>query len=63
MIWAAAVFGATARHLPPTPDVVQTPRAGLTITHRVGLPAQDRLSPGDPANTPAQQGRACLDDW
>ncbi|HLX10872.1 MAG TPA: hypothetical protein VKY89_23690 [Thermoanaerobaculia bacterium] len=50
---------------PPTPDVVETPRGGLDLTHRVAL-----LFAGNPAPVPAWIGagprprpRAALEPW
>jgi hypothetical protein len=62
---AAAVLESYSKgHLPPTPDVVQTPGAGVTITHRVGLQLKTGLSPGDPANTtPRSKAEPALNDW
>ena len=50
-------------NFPPTPEVVQTPRSGVTLTHRVGL----HLRPGDPTDaaytTPRAKGEPAINDW
>ncbi len=62
---AAAVLDSYSKgHLPPTPDVIQTPRSGLTITQRVGLQFKTGISPADPANTtPRSKAEPALNDW
>ena len=35
---------------PPIPDVIKTPRSGITLTHRVGLQLESGLAPEDPGN-------------
>jgi hypothetical protein len=61
---AAAVLDSYSKgHLPPTPDVVQTPRSGVTITHRVGLQFRAEL-PANPAfTTPRSKAEPALNDW
>ena len=54
-------------NFPPDPDVVQTPRSGITLTHRVGLHLQPNLS-SDPnrnplAQTPRAQAEPALNQW
>ncbi|HTY30751.1 hypothetical protein [Mycobacterium sp.] len=49
-------------HFPPEPDVVQTPPAGIGLTHRVGL----HLQPGATAAagaTPAAVAEPAIDAW
>jgi hypothetical protein len=49
-------------NFPPTPDVIQTPRSGSTLTHRVGL----HLKPGLPTNashTPRAKTEPAINDW
>ena len=51
-------------HFPPIPEVVQTPRSGVTLTHRVGLHLRAGLNPGDPANsTPRAKGEPAVNQW
>lgn len=62
---AAAVLDSYSKgHLPPIPDVIQTPRNGIAITHRVGLQFKTELSPSDPKNiTPRSKAEPALNDW
>lgn len=51
-------------HFPPVPEVVQTPRSGVTLTHRVGLHLRAGLNPADPANsTPRAKGEPAINQW
>ncbi|MBX3617851.1 hypothetical protein [Nitrosomonas sp.] len=51
-------------HFPPVPEVVQTPRSGVTLTHRVGLHLRAGLNPGDPANsTPRAKAEPAVNQW
>ena len=60
---AASVMDAYSKgHFPPIPEVVQTPRSGVTLTHRVAI----HLTPGlDPAArpTPRSKGEPAIDAW
>jgi hypothetical protein len=49
-------------NFPPEPDVVQTPRSGITLTHRVGLHLEAGI-PSDPNATPRTQAEPALDKW
>jgi hypothetical protein len=54
-------------NFPPEPDVVQTPRSGITLTHRVGLHLEAGIS-SDPlrnplAQTPRAQAEPALNQW
>jgi hypothetical protein len=49
-------------NFPPEPDVVQTPRSGITLTHRVGLHLEAGIS-SDPNATPRTQAEPALDKW
>jgi hypothetical protein len=49
-------------NFPPEPDVVQTPRSGITLTHRVGLHLKAGI-PSDPATTPRAQAEPALNQW
>ncbi len=49
-------------NFPPEPDVVQTPRSGITLTHRVGLQLETGLS-SDPSTTPRAQAEPALNKW
>ncbi|MCB9081827.1 MAG: hypothetical protein H6555_08975 [Lewinellaceae bacterium] len=58
---AAASLDAYSRAtFPPDPDVVKTPRSGVTLTHRVGV----QLPIGAPAGTtPRSAGEPALNAW
>lgn len=61
---AAALDSYSKGHLPPIPDVIQTPRNGIVITHRVGLQFKTGLSSSDPKNTtPRSKAEPALNDW
>lgn len=47
---------------PPEPDVLQTPRSGITLTHRFGLHLQSGL-PSNPTATPRTQAEPALSQW
>lgn len=51
--------------LPPEPDVVRTPRSGLSITHRVGvvLPVAVDAPPGWSATAPRAVAEPVLEAW
>jgi hypothetical protein len=49
-------------NFPPEPDVVQTPRSGITLTHRVGLQLEAGLS-SDPNTTPRAKTEPALNKW
>jgi hypothetical protein len=66
---AAATLDAYSKgNFPPEPEVIQTPRTGITLTHRVGLQLQPELdantSPilGLPM-TPRAQAEPALNQW
>ena len=49
---------------PPIPDVIKTPRSGITLTHRVGLQLDSLLAPEDPGNkTPRSKGEPAINNW
>jgi hypothetical protein len=49
---------------PPTPEVVQTPRSGVTLTHRVGIHLSTAHSPDDAGNTtPRAKGEPSINAW
>lgn len=49
---------------PPIPEVVQTPRSGTVLTHRVGIHLPAGLNPADPANlTPRSRGEPAINAW
>lgn len=58
---ASATLDAYSKEgFPPEPAVVQTPRSGVTLTHRLGL----RLPPaGVPGTTPRAMAEPSVDDW
>ncbi len=62
---AAGTLEAYAKgNFPPVPEVVQTPRSGVTLTHRVGIHLQANMSPDDPANTtPRAKGEPAINAW
>jgi hypothetical protein len=49
-------------NFPPEPDVVQTPRSGITLTHRVGLHLRVGLAP-DSTASPRTQAEPALNQW
>jgi hypothetical protein len=49
-------------NFPPDPDVVQTPRSGITLTHRIGLHLQSGLTAA-PTATPRAQAEPALNQW
>ena len=49
---------------PALPDVVKTPRSGVTLTHRVGLHLESGLDPNDPVNTsPRAKAEPAINQW
>lgn len=51
-------------NFPPTPDVVRTPRSGVTLTHRIGLHLNSGADPLDPANTtPRSRAEPAVNQW
>lgn len=55
-------------NFPPIPDVVQTPRSGITLTHRVGIHLRSGVNPATSpvpgiALTPRSQAEPALNDW
>lgn len=50
---------------PPTPEVIQTPRSGTHLTHRVALQFQTGLSHslGDAGVTPRMVAEPAINDW
>lgn len=49
---------------PPTPDVIRTPRSGVTLTHRVALHLEAGLDPNDPAlASPRARAEPALNAW
>lgn len=62
---AAGTFDAYSKgNFPPLPDVVQTPRSGVTLTHRVGIHFEGGLDPADGANTtPRSKGEPAINRW
>lgn len=55
-------------NFPPIPEVVQTPRSGVTLTHRVGVQLRSGLNPAASpipglAVTPRSQAEPALNDW
>lgn len=66
---AAATMDAYGKSsYPPIPDVVQTPRSGITLSHRVGLQLESGLNPAtSPVSgigmTPRAQAEPALNKW
>ena len=62
---AAGTFDAYSKgNFPPLPDVVQTPRSGVTLTHRVGIQFEGGLDPTAAANTtPRAKGEPAINRW
>lgn len=60
---AAATLNTYSKgNFPPTPDVIKTPRSGVTLTHRIGL--HFGLDPSDSANTtPRSKGEPAINKW
>lgn len=52
-------------NFPPTPEVIQTPRSGTQLTHRVALQFSTGLSHalGDPGVTPRMVAEPAMHDW
>lgn len=51
-------------HFPPIPEVVQTPRSGVTLTHRVAIHLQGGLDPSDPVHTtPRSKAEPAVNAW
>ncbi|MFA1548005.1 hypothetical protein [Actinomadura chokoriensis] len=60
---ATATLDAYAKEgLPPDPAVVQSPRSGTTLTHRLGLRLRTGLHPGN-GDAPRGQAEPAVDDW
>jgi len=66
---ASAALDAYAKEgLPPAPSVVETPRSGTTLTHRLGLQLTPGLDPDHGApilghNKPRAQAEPAVNDW
>ncbi|MDT7827758.1 hypothetical protein RQM65_03650 [Pricia sp. S334] len=54
-------------NFPPIPEVVQTPRSGINITHRFGLQFETNVDPAVSPNsmpvTPRSQGEPAINSW
>lgn len=60
---ASATLDAYAKAgFPPAPSVVETPRSGTTLTHRLALRLKSDRSPRHDA-TPRAQAEPAVDDW
>jgi hypothetical protein len=60
---ASATLDAYAKDgLPPEPAVIQTPRSGTSLTHRLGLRLRPGLQPGN-GDSPRAQAEPAVDDW
>jgi hypothetical protein len=62
---AAGTFDAYSKgNFPPLPEIVQTPRSGVTLTHRVSIHFEGALDPTDAANTtPRSKGEPAINRW
>lgn len=62
---AAGTFDAYSKgNFPPLPEVVQTPRSGVTLTHRIGIHFEGGLAPTDATNTnPRAKGEPAINRW
>ncbi len=62
---AASTLDAYSKgNFPPTPEVVQTPRSGVTLTHRVGIHLPAGIDPDAPGNTtPRSKGEPGVNAW
>jgi hypothetical protein len=62
---AAGTLDAYAKgNFPPIPEVVQTPRSGIVLTHRVGIHLPAGLDPDDASNTtPRSKGEPAINAW
>jgi len=60
---AAATLDAYAKDgLPPEPSVIETPRSGITLTHRFGLRLKTGQSPAG-RRAPRAKAEPAVDDW
>ena len=59
---ASTIEAYTTGNFPPEPQVVQTPPAGIGITHRVGIQLKPSLAAPAGA-TPRAQAEPAIDDW
>lgn len=59
---AATLDVYTSGHFPPEPEVVQTPPAGIGLTHRVGIHLEPGLA-APPGATPRATAEPALDAW
>jgi hypothetical protein len=51
-------------NFPQIPDVIKTPRSGVTLTHRVGIQLESGIAPVDPTNTtPRSRAEPALNRW
>ena len=51
-------------NFPPIPEVVQTPRKGITLTHRVGVHLRGGVSPDSPEHvSPRAKGEPAINLW
>ncbi len=51
-------------NFPPIPDVIKTPRSGVTLTHRVGVQLEAGLNPAAAENTtPRAKAEPAINKW
>ncbi|WP_283138991.1 hypothetical protein [Rhizohabitans arisaemae] len=61
---AAATLDAYAKAgFPPDPAVVETPRSGVSLTHRLSLHLRHDADPGHGFRSPRGKGEPAVDDW
>lgn len=58
---AAVMESFSKGDFPPVPEIIQTPRSGVTITQRFGL--QFKSSGWIPGNTPRSKAEPAINDW
>jgi hypothetical protein len=59
---ASTMEAYTTGNFPPEPEVVQTPPAGISLTHRFVIQLKPGLS-GPPGSTPRAQAEPAIDEW
>lgn len=61
---AATLDSYSKGNFPPIPDVIKTPRSGVTLTHRVGLQLEAGLDPAAVENTtPRAKAEPAVNKW
>ncbi|SEM50583.1 hypothetical protein [Paenibacillus sp. OV219] len=61
---AASMDAFSKGNFPPIPDVIRTPRSGVTLNHRVGLHFNTGLDPADASNaTLRSKAEPAVNEW